>query len=209
MKLILASASPRRKMLLEQIGLSAEVMPSGIEEIVTKTKPDEVVMELSQEKAADVAEKYRLKLDKEGKKEDFAVIGSDTVVAADGKILGKPKDKEDACAMIAMLSGKVHQVYTGVTLILCRQGSEPVIHSFAEKTDVEVFPMSNGEIMDYVESGEPMDKAGAYGIQGRFAAFIKGICGDYSNVVGLPVGRTYQELKKIGFPDHENLCGGK
>lgn len=190
MEILLASASPRRKMLLEQIGIFPRIIPSGIEEKVTKTEPSEVVMELSSMKAEDIAYRYQ---EKTG---EGIVIGADTVVAAEGRILGKPADEEEAVRMITMLQGSSHQVYTGVTLIRIREGKVQEKRTFAEETEVFVYPMDEQEIAAYVKSGDPMDKAGAYGIQGAFAAYIKGIKGDYSNVVGLPVGRTYQEMKK-------------
>lgn len=191
MEIILASASPRRKMLLEQIGINPQVIPSSIEEKITKIKPEEVVAELSSAKAEDIASQYK---DKVG---EGIVIGADTVVAAQERILGKPKDKKEAAEMIRLLEGKSHQVYTGVTLIWIKKGEVRTRRSFAEETEVFVYPMDEEEIEAYVESGEPMDKAGAYGIQGSFAAYIQGIKGDYSNVVGLPVGRTYQEMKNL------------
>ena len=190
MEILLASASPRRKMLLEQIGIFPRIIPSGIEEKVTKTEPSEVVMELSSMKAEDIAYRYQ---EQTG---EGIVIGADTVVAAEGRILGKPADEEEAVRMITMLQGSSHQVYTGVTLIRIREGKVQKKRTFAEETEVFVYPMDEQEIAAYVKSGDPMDKAGAYGIQGAFAAYIKGIKGDYSNVVGLPVGRTYQEMKK-------------
>ena len=192
-KLVLASASPRRKELLSQIGIVPEIVPSTIEEVITSSVPEEVVRELSLQKARDVAGRQGCKT---------CVIGADTVVAADGKILGKPASHEDAYRMISMLEGRTHQVYTGVTLIYCGQNGSTV-RTFVEKTDVSVYPMSEQEIKRYADDEEPMDKAGAYGIQGKFAAFIKGIDGDYNNVVGLPVGRVYQELKQM-FEQEEN-----
>lgn len=183
---VLASASPRRRELLMQVGILPEVVPSKVEEIVTKTKPQEVVMELSVQKAQDVAAMYE-----NDTREDVVIIGSDTVVAADGEILGKPKDEEDAVRMISMLQGGTHQVYTGVTMIFIKTGERV---TFAEKTDVHVYPMTKEQIHEYVKTKEPMDKAGGYGIQGYFAAYIKGISGDYNSVVGLPVGRVCQEL---------------
>lgn len=194
MKLYLASASPRRKELLKQIGLSFKTMPSTVEEKITKTEPGEVVEELSYQKAVDVCGK----LISEGK-EDFVVIGADTVVSCWGEILGKPKDKEDAVRMLGRLQGGSHQVYTGVTLAWKSQGVSPMYFTFSECTDVTMYAMSEEEIRRYVDSGEPMDKAGAYAIQGLCAAYIQGICGDYNNVVGLPVGRVYQELKNRGL----------
>lgn len=186
-RLVLASASPRRRELLAQIGLMPEIIPSTIEEKITVSEPEEVVLELSRQKAMDVAS---------GREPETLVIGADTVVAAGGRILGKPVDHEQAKEMISLLEGGTHQVYTGVTLVYCGKAGEQ-IKSFVEKTDVYVYPMTEKEILEYANSEEPLDKAGAYGIQGKFAAFIKGIDGDYNNVVGLPVGRVYQEIKKL------------
>ena len=194
MKIYLASASPRRKELLRQVGLSFKVVPSTVEEKITKEKPDEVVEELSYQKAVDVCGR----LAAEGK-EDFVVIGADTVVSAWGKILGKPSDKEEAARMLKDLQGGSHQVYTGVTLAWKYKDMAPMYATFSESTGVTMYAMTDEEIQRYVDSGEPMDKAGAYAIQGLFAAHIQGICGDYNNVVGLPVGRLCQELKKRGL----------
>ena len=199
-KIILASASPRRRELLARIGLKFEVRASRAEEKTEAKEPEELVKELSALKALDIWEK----LSKEEKKNSL-VIGADTVVSICGTVMGKPKDREDAARMLSLLQGRSHQVYTGVTLVyLDEKGdrdngskAEQREKSFFEKTDVFVFPMSEEEIACYVATGEPMDKAGAYGIQGSFAAYIKGIAGDYNNVVGLPVGRLYQEIKQI------------
>lgn len=184
-RLVLASASPRRKELLAQIGITPEIVPSTIEEKITTSVPEEAVMELSRQKAKDVAGRMQ---------PGTYVIGADTVVAAGGEILGKPVSHEDAYRMISLMEGRTHQVYTGVTLVYCGVRGNKV-RTFVEKTDVHLYPMSDGEIRAYADSADPMDKAGAYGIQGIFAAFIKGIDGDYNNVVGLPVGRVYQEIK--------------
>ena len=194
MKIYLASASPRRKELLKQVGISFKVVPSTVEEKITKEAPDEVVEELSYQKAVDVCGK----LTAEGK-EDFVVVGADTVVSAWGKILGKPADKADAARMLKGLQGGSHQVYTGVTLAWKYKDMSPMYAPFSECTDVTMYTMTDEEIQRYVDSGEPMDKAGAYAIQGLCAAHIQGICGDYNNVVGLPVGRLCQELKKRGL----------
>lgn len=187
-KLILASGSSRRKELLEQIGLEFVVLPSQCEEVITSTKPEQVVQELALQKARDVAA---------GQTEGI-VLGSDTVVAYDGKILGKPATKEEAIEMLTMLQGNTHQVYTGVALVDC-ENLEKKPKVFYEKTSVMVYLMTEAEIQSYVDSGDPMDKAGSYGIQGAFGAYIKGIQGDYYNVVGLPIGRVYQELKQYTF----------
>ncbi len=194
MKLYLASASPRRKELLRQVGLSFKVVPSTVEEKITKKEPDGVVEELAYQKAVDVCGR----LAAEGK-EDFIVIGADTVVSAWGKILGKPADKEDAKRMLKELQGGSHQVYTGVTLAWKYKDMAPMYAAFSECTDVTMYSMTDEEIQRYVDSGEPLDKAGAYAIQGLCAAYIQGICGDYNNVVGLPVGRLCQELKRRGL----------
>ncbi len=185
-KIILASASPRRQELLTQIGMEFKVIPSGMEEVPQSRQPEVVVMELSEGKAGDVFESLP-----EKEKENSLVIGADTIVAFKGRIMGKPDSRENAQEILSCLQGGIHQVYTGVTLIW--QGGK---RSFYEKTDVVMYPMSMEEIKEYVDTGEPMDKAGAYGIQGQGAAYIKEIRGDYNNVVGLPIGRLYQEMKK-------------
>lgn len=197
-KIILASGSPRRKELLAQIGLSFTVRVSEADEHTEETKPEKLVCILSERKALAVWDE----LTEEEKKESI-LIGADTVVAVDDRILGKPADETEAFQMIKLLQGRSHQVYTGVT-ILRQGGLQPLEEEtntcsiqkkqFFEKTDVLVYPMSEDEITAYVKTGEPLDKAGAYGIQGSFAAYIQGINGDYSNVVGLPVGRLYHEL---------------
>lgn len=191
-KVILASASPRRTELLAQAGIAHEIMVSTCEEKITTSVPEELVMDLSAQKAEDVFLRY-LSLHE---KEDFLVIGSDTVVAADGKILGKPKNDEDAFDMISRLQNNQHQVYTGVTVLSYRNG-ERKRKTFYECSNVNVYPMTAKEIREYLATGEHKDKAGAYGIQGAFAIYIKGIEGDYNNIVGLPIARLYQKLKAV------------
>ena len=201
-QIILASQSPRRKELLEQIGLEFEICPAKGEEIITKTIPEEVVMELSKQKAEEVAAMVS-SFGEEHKDittpSDILVIGADTVVAYDGKILGKPVDEADAKRMLTMLSGNTHSVFTGVTLVLIDKSGRAGELVFYEKTDVKMHEMSELEIDRYIATGEPMDKAGSYGIQGKCAIYIEKIDGDYNNVVGLPISRIYQELKKIGI----------
>ncbi|MBR5266862.1 MAG: Maf family protein, partial [Lachnospiraceae bacterium] len=124
------------------------------------------------------------------------VIGSDTVVALDGKILGKPKSHEEAAEMIRSMEGRAHQVYTGVCMVL-KGESEDVVRNFFDATDVEVYPMTEAEILEYAGSDEPMDKAGAYAVQGFFGRYIKGLNGSYANVMGLPISMVYQEMKKF------------
>lgn len=199
-KIILASASPRRRELLEQIGMEFEVIPSDIEEKAVSQVPCEMVMELSGMKAVDIFEKLPLE-----KRTSVIVAGADTVVAFKERIMGKPSDRKNAEEMLSLLQGKTHQVYTGVTLVWQKEKDEqPSKLSFYEKTEVSMYPMSMQEIGRYVDTGEPMDKAGAYGIQGKCAAFIKEICGDYYNVVGLPIGRLYQEIKKINDGEYKS-----
>lgn len=189
-KIILASASPRRKELLSQIGLTFSVCASKKKEEISSAVPPQIVQELSAQKAEDIFSQAV----KDGA---VLVIGADTIVSCGGAVLGKPKDKADACRMLAALQGRCHQVYTGVTVIWqAAPGADKGRFTFYECTEVEFYPMSEAEIAAYVACGEPMDKAGAYGIQGRCAAHIKGIRGDYNNVVGLPVGRLYQELRE-------------
>ncbi|MCI8727921.1 MAG: septum formation protein Maf [Hungatella sp.] len=191
---ILASGSPRRRELLEQIGVEFEVRISGVEERTSAVMPEDVVLELSGLKAEDVAREAP---------EGSWILGADTVVAVDGRIMGKPGSHKEACEMIRSLQGRTHQVFTGVTLI-CKEGRGQKGVSFVEKTDVTLYPMSEEEIREYGESEEPMDKAGAYGIQGRFARYVSRIDGDYSNVVGLPVGRVYQEWKSLVEREEED-----
>lgn len=202
-KLILASQSPRRKELLKMIEPDFEIKVSNCEEKITSSEPKQVTMELAEQKAIAVATELnrQKKNDKQMeisvKDEDsFIVIGADTVVASDTEILGKPKDKDDARRMINKISGAIHQVYTGVALVLVKGGNVKLIDVFSEKTDVEVAHMSSQEIEEYISGTEPYDKAGGYGIQGTFGKYVTGIKGDYNNVVGLPVCRLYNALKK-------------
>ncbi len=190
-QVILASNSPRRRGILEQVGVTFTVIKSAVEEVITKTKPYEVVEELSMQKAEDVAKR----LNPSNIEGTTIIIGADTVVAIHDSILGKPKDINNARQMLSLLQGSVHSVYTGVTIVILK-GDEKQTLSFVEETKVEVFPMSESEIEHYLSCEEYEDKAGAYGIQGRFGAYIKGIQGDYYNVVGFPVSRFLKILKE-------------
>lgn len=189
-RLILASGSPRRKEILENQGILFEVVKSGREEKTKETIPQKVVRDLSEQKALDVYDQIQ------GRR-NIIILSADTVVAKDGEILGKPEDGEDAVRMLTLLQGSTHEVYTGVTLLLCAEDVK-TIH-IQEKTEVTMYPMTEEEIRSYVSSGEPMDKAGAYAIQGKCAVFVEKINGDYNNVVGLPVAAVYQELKRNGI----------
>lgn len=191
MRIILASASPRRKELLTQIGFSFDVMVSNVEERTAALDPEKIVEELSERKAKAVLEGIL----PEG--EAVLVIGADTVVAVGKRILGKPKNPEEAADMLSELSDRTHEVYTGVSLLYRDEDGREKHSSFHEMTKVTFFPMSQAEIDEYISTGDGADKAGAYGIQGFCARYIKGICGDYNNVVGLPVGRLYQEVREM------------
>ena len=180
--IILASASPRRKEILELADLEFDVMPSDAQEITTKTAPNEVVMELASIKAKDIYKKSE---------KQSMIVGADTVVAYQGQILGKPTDEADAKRMLTMLSGQTHELYTGVCVI-----EDGKTKTFYEETKVTFYEISDEQIDYYIKTGEPMDKAGSYGIQGKAAVFIKGIEGDYYNVVGFPIARFLQEITK-------------
>ncbi len=198
-RVILGSGSPRRRELLEQIGIRFEVMVSEKEEVYTAQEPEEIVRELALMKAKNVASEISdLEMkDSAAEAEGIIVIGADTVVVLDGQILGKPSDEKDAFDMLTSLQGREHQVFTGVAVLDFDTEGNVSETAFAVKTDVCVNEMDEEEIRSYIRTGEPMDKAGAYGIQGRFAAYIDRIDGDYYNVVGLPVSALYQVLKKI------------
>lgn len=188
--IILASGSPRRKEILEQADVKFQIIPSQKEELITNTEAEEVVKELALCKAKDIADS----LD-----ENVIVIGADTVVVNAGKILGKPCDELDAVNMIMNLQGHSHNVYTGVCIIVKNKEHEMLIRQFAENTKVMVADIEKEQAMEYVLSGECMDKAGAYAIQGKFAKYIRGIEGDYYNVVGFPIARFREEMKELGF----------
>ena len=188
-KIILASASPRRRELLAQAGYEFEIQVSHKEEIYVSETPDEIVKELALLKAKDIAEQNDV--------ENMIVIGADTVVAHKGAILGKPKSKEDAFEMIKGFQGDKHQVYTGVAILDYDADGNETIVNHAVKTDVYVNPMTDEEIWYYIESDNVMDKAGSYGIQSGFAVYIEKIEGDYFNVVGLPISYIYEQLKQM------------
>lgn len=187
-KIILASGSPRRKEIMEQVGYTFEILASEKEECYTSRIPSEIVKELALLKARDVSDRVERK--------NVIVIGADTIVALEKEILGKPSDTREAFHMLKNLQGRKHEVYTGVAILTFDGDGTCSTVNHAVKTDVFVNPMTEQEIWEYIESGEPMDKAGAYGIQGRFAAYIDKIDGDYYNVMGLPVSYIYREIKE-------------
>lgn len=181
--LILASASPRRKELLSLIDEDLRVITSDVDETPPPdSSPRGTVEELALRKARKVAESYR----------QDVVIGADTIVVVGGDILGKPENEEQAAKMLKRLSGRQHSVYTGVA-IMSPKGSQV----FSEKTYVHFIPLTDEMIKEYIATGEPLDKAGAYGIQGRGALFVSKIEGDFANVVGLPICRLSLALRKL------------
>ena len=196
-RIILASGSPRRKELLSLMGVTYEVMVSQKEEKLQDVEPSGLVMELAKMKACDIAQQV---------KGPAVIIGADTVVACKNKVLGKPKDTEDARQMITMLAGNSHEVYTGVTMVIKEANQTERMVTFYEATKVYVTPMSEEEIRSYVATGEPMDKAGSYAIQGVFAPYISKIEGDYYNIVGFPISHLYHAAKDAGIDLRTGMC---
>lgn len=198
--IILASNSPRRKELLERAGYTFTVMPSDCDESTDIRFPKDMVMELAGRKAENVYKKVCAdRVGTEAEAQPFIVIGSDTVVALNGRILGKPVDYDDAYNTLNSLSGQTHNVYTGVSIIYY-DGEKCRTKTFYENTEVTFYPMTHEEITGYLATGDPFDKAGSYGIQTQGGLFVKEIKGSYDNVVGLPLSRLYHEL-------NEMLCG--
>lgn len=191
MRIILASASPRRAEILKMAGLDFAVAPSGASENITAASPSGLVTRLAERKAHSVAAP-----------QDTLVIAADTAVCIDGAVLGKPHDTTDAVRMLTLLSGREHEVYTGVCIIL---GGRAV--SFCERTAVRFMRMTEEEIKAYAASGEPADKAGAYGIQGIGGKFIEGITGDFYNVMGFPLSAFYRKLRELDPAAHAELFG--
>lgn len=213
MKLVLASGSQRRRELLTMCGYDYEIIVSNADETIDENDPESFVRALSFRKAKDVFDR----LFAAGRR-DFAVIGSDTVVAfqKEGEtkpvIIGKPKDAEDAVRILSMLSGKTHRVFTGVSVIAdipdenaaaqCSIQEKAEIQTECSITEVTFETLSPDEIADYVNSGDPLDKAGSYGIQGPFGMFVREIRGNYFTVIGMPIPVLYKMLKKIGILPH-------
>lgn len=182
-RIVLASASPRRREILTQVGVEFDVIPAVGDEIITSTVPSEVVKKLARAKALEVAGNCET---------DALIIGADTVVALDNRILGKPKDYDEAFHMISAIKNRCHSVFTGVTIVCNGR-----IHSFVSETKVHVYDMTNQEIDEYIRTNDCYDKAGGYGIQGFFSQYVRGIEGDYFNVVGLPISKLMQEIKRM------------
>lgn len=209
-RIILGSASPRRRELLEQIGIEFEIVVSDAREHYKSTRPEEIVRELALMKAEHVAKEVERR-EKERAEQasiprletgevhlcNVVILGADTIVVRDWQILGKPSDEEEAFSMLKSLQGRMHQVYTGVAVLNFDGSGSLRTISHAEETKVYVHEMTDEEIRRYIAAGESMDKAGAYGVQGRFAAYIDRIEGDYYNVVGLPVAYLYHTVKEL------------
>lgn len=193
--LVLASQSPRRKQLVGWLGIPFSVMPSNVDEITELTYPGEVAEDLSALKGRDIWEKLE---DKE--KLNPVVVSSDTVVSLEGKLYGKPTDVDDARRMLTELSGKTHQVYTGVFLKRFKDG-KPIEKSFYCRTDVTFDQIDENTLEAYLETGESLDKAGSYGIQGQGLSFISRVEGSYSNVVGFPLSHFREALNLFMLGD--------
>jgi septum formation protein len=226
MKYILASSSPRRVELIQKLHLPFEVEKALGEELTTETEPAKYAMSLAREKALEVYNRLS-NIPRSAEKDSLFVLGADTIVVHEGQILGKPSDKEDAFEMLSSLSGKTHEVYTGVAFVfdridsseaslitrvsehdpsilpdsktVCSETSEPVIVSFFDKTEVTFNELSADEIRAYISTGDPLDKAGAYGIQGDFSIHVSGVKGNFENVIGLPVSKIYEEMKRLNL----------
>jgi len=194
-RLILASASPRRQLLLSQAGFAFDIMPSEVDENLDESvSAYDTVKNLSNQKAMAVLNRVH---------EPAVIIAADTIVSIHGRVLGKPRQDEEARAMLRLLQGQTHTVYTGVTLI--NQGQDGYeLKQIVDNTNVTMRPLAEEEIDAYVRTGEPRDKAGAYGIQGRGSLFIERIDGDYFTVVGLPLVRVYLTLRTMGVELREN-----
>tara|TARA_Y100001970_G_C13969838_1_gene717587 strand:+ start:66 stop:650 length:585 start_codon:yes stop_codon:yes gene_type:complete len=188
MKYILASTSPRRQQLLKKLQLTFDILPPNVDEssIFSDGNPENFCIKLAKLKASDISQHYPNEL----------VIGADTIVVIGEEILGKPTSKKIAIKMLEKLSGNIHQVYTGVCL---KSENNKIDHTFAEITSVRFHNLNQQDILHYIEKYQPYDKAGSYGIQDWSTTFIKEIKGCYDNVVGFPLSRFYQELKKLNI----------
>ena len=200
MKYILASGSPRRVELIQKLHLPFEVQKAIGEELTSETEPAKYAMSLAREKALEVYNRLS-NIPRSAEKDSLFVLGADTIVVHEGQILGKPSDEEDAFEMLSSLSGKTHEVYTGVAFVFDRidgsKAADPVIVSFFDRTEVTFNTLSADEIRAYISTGDPLDKAGAYGIQGDFSIHVSGVKGNFENVIGLPVSKIYEEIKKL------------
>ena len=197
-KIVLASSSPRRKELLETVGIKFEVInPSAEETVIRDETPEEFALRVSIEKASSVSRRL---------KEDRVVVGADTIVVMDGEILGKPSDEAEAALMLNKISGREHRVLTAFSIL---RPQDEVLHSEIVATRVRVKPLAAHEIEGYIKTGEPMDKAGAYGIQGVGSFMVREIEGSYTNVVGLPLVELLQAFRNLGIFELFSVDGCK
>jgi septum formation protein len=194
-QVILASESPRRKEIMDTMGIRYKVISADVEEVTEETQPEEMVQALARLKTGAVLQRLK----EQNEDGDIIIIGADTLVFYQEHALGKPRNEADAFRMLTMLSDNIHEVITGVNIIISnRYGFEENV-SFAVSTKVVVQPLTSEQIKDYIATGEPMDKAGAYAIQGKFGIYIKEIIGDYYNIVGFPIAKIYETLLKKGI----------
>ena len=190
MKIILASNSPRRKELLNQLGLNFDIIPADIDETLDADySPYDAALITAEKKARHICSSVQ---------EDCIIIAADTLVAIDNQILGKPENNDHAKEMLSLIQGKKHTVFTGVSLV-CKSGGMVREKSFVESADVFIAELSDSEIEKYIKTGEPSDKAGAYAAQGIGALFVERVEGDFFAVVGLPMARLRRELKEFDF----------
>ncbi len=195
-QIILASASPRRREIMNTMGIPYTVITSNVEEVVEETEPSDMVQALARLKT-DAVDKLLSAEHKEYK--EVIILGADTMVFYKNHALGKPKDMQDAQKMLYMLSDDVHEVFTGVSIIIIGKDGKREETAFAVCTKVHVQALTTEQIIEYIATGEPVDKAGAYAIQGKFGIFIKAIEGDYYNVVGFPIAKIYDNLLARGI----------
>ena len=195
-QIILASASPRRKEIMEKMEIPYQVIASNVKEEVEETEPDQMVQALARLKTEAIKEEAKSRTEED---KDIIIIGADTMVFYKEHALGKPKDEADAARMLGMLSGAVHEVSTGVSIIIMHRDGREEEFAFSVCTKVTVSPLTEQQILDYIATGEPMDKAGAYAIQGKFGIYIKEIEGDYYNIVGFPIAEIYAVMLRYGI----------
>lgn len=195
-QIILASASPRRKEIMEKMEIPYLVIASNVKEEVEETEPDQMVQALARLKTGAIKEEAKSETEAD---KDIIIIGADTMVFYKEHALGKPKDEADAAKMLEMLSDAVHEVSTGVSIIIMHRDGREEELSFSVCTRVTVSPLTEQQILDYIATGEPMDKAGAYAIQGKFGIYIKEIEGDYYNIVGFPIAEIYATMLRHGI----------
>lgn len=195
-QIILASESPRRKEIMETMGIPYIVIPSKVKEEVEESVPDKMVQALASLKTEAIKTQARKQIPED---RNLIILGADTMVFYQEHALGKPKDEEDAARMLRMLSDDIHEVRTGVSIHIVKHSGEEESFTFAVCTKVVVNPLTEEQIRDYIATGEPMDKAGAYAIQGKFGIFIKEIDGDYYNIVGFPIAEIYASLLRHGI----------